>query len=235
MRAYQRKQLKQDSFTATAKETVSWAVEHRQKLIYGAIIVAVVLCIYLGYWYATTYRDDEASADLGAAIATYNAPIRGEGEPVVPGVENYGSAKERAGKAQQEFQAVVSRYGHTRSGKMARYFLGVTDAQLGDNAAAESNLKAAADSAPKDTASLAKFALAALYRQTNRTDQAIALYKDLIDHPTDVVSKSTAQLELASLYEQKQPAEAKKIYQELQKNPNSPAAQIATSKLAELK
>ena len=43
-------------------------------------------------------------------------------------------------------------------------------------------------------------------------------------------------MELADIYAAKQPAEAKLMYQDIQKsNPTSPAAQIASAKLAGLK
>ena len=45
-----------------------------------------------------------------------------------------------------------------------------------------------------------------------------------------------AQLALASLYESKQPQDARTLYQQVQKeNPDSAAAQIATARLADLK
>ena len=236
MRAYQRKQLKHDSFTATAKETVSWAVDHRTKLIYGGIIAAVVLCIVLGIWYKTGYQDQAATAALGRGVEILNAPLRGAGEPAQPGVESYTSAKERAQAASQQLQLVISRYGMTKSAKWAHYFLGLADQDLGDNGAAERELKSVADSGPKDIAALGKLALAALYRDTGRSDEAVKVYQDLIAHPTETVSKSTAQLQLADLYSAKQPAEAKKMYQQIQKeDPQGPAAEIAANKLQELK
>ena len=236
MRAYQRRQLKQDAFTATAKETVSWAVENRTQLIYGGIIAAVVLCIALGIWYETGYQEEPATAALGQGVQIYNAALRAEGEPAQPGVPSYTSAKERADAAAKQFQVVISRYPRTRSAKWAHYFLGLSEVDMGDNGAAERELKSVADSGPKDLSSLGKMALAAVYRDSGRADQAIKLYQDLIAHPTETVSKSTAQLQLADLYGEKQPAEAKKIYQEIQKDsPQSPAAEIAANKLQTLK
>jgi len=236
VRAYQRKQLKHDSFTDTARETVAWTVEHRTKLIYAGIAAAVVLCIYLGYWYSTTYHDDDASAGLGRGVQIYNAPLRAAGEPAQPGVESYDSVKARASAARQQFQEVVEKYGHTNSGHIARYFLGLTDEDMGDTAAAERELKEVAGSRDQDFAALAKFALASLYRNTGRGDEAEKMYKDLADHPAATISKSQAQLELAAMYEEKKPDEAKKLYQQIQAaDPRGPAAELAANRLAALK
>ena len=120
---------------------------------------------------------------------------------------------------------------------MARYFVGLTSAQLGDNAAADKNLQESAGSRDAELASLAKFALASVYRSENKDTQAVDLYKQLIDKPTTVVGKVTTQLELALFYESRQkPDEAKKIYDQIQKeNPSTEAASLAQRRAAELK
>jgi tetratricopeptide (TPR) repeat protein len=120
---------------------------------------------------------------------------------------------------------------------MARYLLGVTAASAGDNAAAESNLKAVISSGSKELASVAKLALAGLYGNTNRTKDAAALYQELINQPTISVSKVTAQFQLAELYQaSNQPLDAKRLYEQIKKdNPSQEAVEIATQKLTELK
>ena len=119
----------------------------------------------------------------------------------------------------------------------ARYFAGLTAAQMGDNTTAERELKDVSSVHNKDLASLAKFALAAVYRSTNRDKEAIDLYKQIIDKPTASVSKATAQMELADFYQDKQQtAEAKRILEQVQKeNPNSEIASLASQKLGTLK
>ena len=109
--------------------------------------------------------------------------------------------------------------------------------EMGDNAAAEKDLKDVADSRYQEIASLAKLALASIYHDTNRDPQAIEIYKQLADHPTVSVGKSTAQFLLASLYEEdNQPDQARKLYQQMAKeNPSSQAAQMATQRLQALK
>jgi predicted negative regulator of RcsB-dependent stress response len=110
---------------------------------------------------------------------------------------------------------------------------GVTAMQSGDNASAETTLKTVAASRDADVAALAKMSLATLYRATNRSSEAIKIYKDLQDHPTDTVSKVQAQLEMAAMYEGSDPQQASSIYQQIQKDdPTSTAAQIAGAKLA---
>src|SRR5260370_37293260 len=55
--------------------------------------------------------------------------------------------------------------------------------------------------------------------------------------PTASVSKVTAQLQLAELYQAtNQPVDAKRIYEQIKKdNPSGEAAQLATQKFSELK
>ena len=236
MRSYARHRLKQDQFTAAAQDTVSWAVEHRQKLIYGVCAALVVLAIVLGIQYYQRYQDNAAQAALSAALTTYQAPVRAAGQPAVPGELSFASAQERAKAAQAQFSKVADDYRRTRSGVIARYFLGLADVNLGDNKAAENQLQQVVNSRREDLVALAKFALANLYRQTNQEAQAVKLYQDLIDHPGSTVPKSMAQLDLAALYAPKRPQDARKIYEDVQKeNPQGPAAAIAANRLGEMK
>ncbi len=115
--------------------------------------------------------------------------------------------------------------------------MGLASSQLGDNTAAERSLQQAANSSNSDLAALGKFALASVYRAENKGAQAVDLYKQLIDKPTIVVSKATAQIELAGFYEsQQKPDEAKKLYDQVAKeNPSTEAASLAQRRAAALK
>ena len=85
--------------------------------------------------------------------------------------------------------------------------------------------------------SVAKDALASLYGQTNRVKDAVGLYQELINKPTISVSKVTAQLQLAELYQNSnQPLDAKRLYEQIKKdNPGNEAGQLAAQKLTQLK
>lgn len=241
MRAQTRHQLKQDAFSratiGVAEKTAHWTVEHRNKLIVSVIAVAVVLALVFGGWYYLNQQDQKASLDLTQAIRTMNTPLRPAGTPAQPDFPSFTSAKERSESAQKELQAIVNNYPHTRTADMARYLLAVTASNLGNTSAAETDFRAIASDGSRDVAALAKFALASLYADNNRTKDAVALYQELINKPTVTVSKVTAQLQLAELYQNSnQPLDAKRMYEQVKKeNPTSEAGQLATQKLAELK
>ena len=114
--------------------------------------------------------------------------------------------------------------------RLAEYFAGLTAIDLGQTGQAETYLKKVADIHDAALASLAKLALANLYQQLNRNSEAVVLYNQLIAKPTNTVPADAARLQLASLYEKTNPAEAHKIYVQL-KSSKSAAGQIATQKL----
>ena len=240
MRAQARHQLKQDKFSRTtiqvAEKTVHWSVEHKSKLIAGAAVVAVATAVVIFAWYYFDRQDTRASVDFGKAVQVLDEPVRPAGTPPQPDMPSFTSAEERASQARKHFQAIVDRYPHTRAADFSRYFLGVTAAQLGDHAAAEGDLKEAAGNHNRELSSLAKLALAGLYRDTNRTSDAAALYKQLIDKPSTTVSKSAARIALAETYQSAgMTADAKKQLEQIQKDaPQSEAAQLATAKLQDL-
>ena len=237
MRSYTRHQLKQDSFRTSTTETISWAVEHRSKVTAAVVAVVVVLAVLIGGWAFINYRDQQASSELAGAMQKYDAPIRPAGTPASPEMLSFGSIQERAQAASADFTHIADKYSFTQSGRVARYFAGVTLHEIGDNTGAEKDLQDVAGSRYQEIASLAKLALASIYHDTNRDPQAIEIYKQLADHPTLSVGKSTAQFLLASLYEEaNQPDQARKLYQQMQKeNPSSAAAQMASQRLQALK
>jgi predicted negative regulator of RcsB-dependent stress response len=241
VRAETRHQLKSDRFArgtiAAAEATAHWTSEHRSKLVVGILIVLVVLGAVLGTWYYLEQQDGKANVRLSEAVRTLSTQIRPAGTPETPNVSSFASPEERAAAAKKQLQAIVDQYPHTRTADIARYMLGTTAIEVGDNATAEKQLREVADIHNRNISSLAKLALAGVYGNTNRTKDALDLYKQLIDKPSDTVSKVTAQLQLAELYESsQQPAEAKRMYEQIAKeNPKTEAEQIAQTKLQALK
>jgi len=238
VRSYTRRQLKQDQFKEAAIETVGWAVEHRQKLIWGGGVAVLVIAALVGSWFYLRYRERHADEAFGQAMLTYYAPLRTDpnAEEAANGRQTFATAQDRAKAAYAQFSQVAKEYSSVHTGKLARYFSGITAVELGDNKAAESDLQAVIRSADPDLASLAKLALANLYRKTNRQSDAVKLYNELIQNPTRTVSKAAAQLELAELLAATQPDQARTLYQQIaQENPEGAAAQVAQARLQSLK
>lgn len=232
MARYTRHQLKEDRFAEAVQDQMSWAVEHRKLLTSIAIVAAAVVVLLVAGFFYLQQRDEKASVAVGAALRTYETPLRPAGTPQEPNTLSFTSAKERAQAAQKEFRQVAQDYPHTRSADFAQYWVGVTALDLGDYKTAEQQLQPLAGSRARELAALAKFALASVYRAQGKEGSAIQLYKELIEHPAVTVPKSTAQLELASVYEGTQPAEAARLYQQIRtEDPNGAAAQIAGGKL----
>ena len=232
MRSYTRHQLKEDGFATATKGTVDWMAAHGRKLTMGGIVVLAVAIAAGLIWFQMHRREQQASVLLGKAMRTYHTFVRPADLPAQPGVPSFESADARNKAALADFRAVVDQYGSTRQGTIARYYLGLVARDSGNSKEAETSLKEIAGNKDRELAALAKFALASMYRGTEREPEGVKLYQELIAQPTASIPKETAQLELALAYEDDQPAEAVRIYEQLRtEKPASPAAQVATARL----
>jgi predicted negative regulator of RcsB-dependent stress response len=200
---------------------VRWAVSA------GVVLVLVVATLVYWNWSST-----KANTALGAALDTYIAPLAQPGAPAENGV--YASTAERSKAANGQFLAVAKQYGWLAEGAKAHFFAGVTYQELGQNASAEAELKAAAGSWDRNLANLAKLALAGLYHQTARDAQAIDLYNALTAKPSETVSASVAQLNLADLYAAAgKQDQARALWAKVKDaDKDGPAGAIAAQKLA---
>jgi len=154
----------------------------RLRYLLPAIAVATAVALSTG----------QSPYEKSLEIRTSTIPHAGNGV--------YTTSAERTKAANQQFADVVQQYGWLPQGAKAHYFAGITDEELGQNAAAETELKAASGAWDRNQANLAKLALAGLYRQTSRDSQAIEIYNGIVAKPSETVSAAVAQLDLADLY-----------------------------------
>ena len=234
MRTEARHRLKEDPFAESARETFGWAAAHRNALMGAIVLSAVIALAAFGGWYYYDQQETKANLELGAALRTLSAPVTAT--PAPGETETYLTAQSRSQAAEKRFQAVADHFRHTKTAEMARYMIAVAHMESGDNSEAEKRFKEVTSSSNRDVASLANMALASIYAGSRRQAEAITIYKSLIDHPTNTVSKPEAQMELAGLYAESNPAEARKIYLQMETDdPTGPLAQLALSKIAALK
>jgi hypothetical protein len=222
--------LKQDRLVEATRSGVDWFQGHRSRVIQAAVAAVVLLALVVGALVVYNQRSAAANLAFGEAMDTYSAPLAQPGQPPSPGERTFPTAAARAKLANQQFTQVADKYGFLEAGKSARYFAGLTAIDLNQAGQAETSLKQVADGHDAALASLAKLALANLYQQLNRNSEAVVLYNQLIAKPTTTVPADAAKLQLASLYEKTNPAEANKIYAQLKSAKNA-AGQIAAQKL----
>jgi tetratricopeptide (TPR) repeat protein len=222
--------LKQDRLIEATRTSVDWFADHRSKVIQAGVAAVVLIAVVVAALVVYSKRSAAAALAFGAAMDTYNTPLAQAGQPAPPGEKTFPSAAARATSANQQFAQIANRYGFFEAGKTAEYFAGLTAMDMGQPGQAETYLKKVADGHDAPLASLAKLALANLYQQLNRNSEAVVLFNQLIAKPTNTVPADAARLQLASLYEKTNPAEANKIYAQL-KTSKTAAGQIAAQKL----
>jgi tetratricopeptide (TPR) repeat protein len=224
--------LKNDKFAQAAASSASWISGHSASVVRWAIGAGVVLVLVVAAIVFWNLRSSAAELALGQAIDLYNTPLAEPGAPAEAGV--YTASAARAKEATREFVAVAHNFSWMPEAARARYFAGITYVALGDNANAESELKAAAGSWDRNLANLAKLALAGFYRQTNRDSDAIALYNQLAAKPSLTVSAGVAQLDLADLYSAEgKTDQARALWAKVKDaDKDGAAGQIAEQKLA---
>jgi tetratricopeptide (TPR) repeat protein len=224
--------LKGDKFAQATKTSVTWLSGHRTNVVRWAIGAAVVIVLGVGFLIFWNVQESAAETALGQALDIYTAPLAQPGAPVEKGT--YTTVAERAKAANEQFKAVADKYGWLTEGSKARYFQGVTEQELGQTAAAEGDLKKVADSWNRNLSNLAKIALASIYHQTGRDQQAIDLYNEIIAKPSETVTAGVAQLDLADLYAATgKEAQAKALWAKLKDSDKDGAAgSIAAQKLS---
>jgi predicted negative regulator of RcsB-dependent stress response len=190
--------LKQDKFAQAAASSADWISGHRAGVLRWVIIVGVAVVVVVGASIFWNMRTGAAEDALGRAIDLYDTPLAEPGAP--PEAGTYSTAAARSKEANREFVAIAHDFSWFPEATKARYFAGITYMDLGQNGNAETELNAATGSWDHNLSNLAKLALAGLYHQTNRDNDAVSLYNELAAKPSTTVSAGVAQLALADLY-----------------------------------
>ena len=216
-----RHQLKQDQFKDSLVRLEEYFQQHYKEILNVTILVAAVVGLAVGLKYYTDRQEASANADLGEALSTFRAYVGQQtpGQPE-PGGASYTTAQEKYKKALQQFNAILDKYKmppRPKAVDIARYQAGVCQALLGDQDGAIRTLTEASMDHDAGIAALAKFALAGELAKTGRTPQAVKLYQELADHPTLDVPKATALMAMADTYRDSQPAQARQIYERVEK------------------
>jgi len=218
-----RKELKTDKFAVEVEHTVDFVTQHRRPLVlYGSLAVAVAL-ISVGAYFYIRHQHMLREQALADAIQIQETAV-GQQNPNAP--MNFATEDAKRAAASKAFSEIIAKYPGTNEAAIAKYYLGASMAEQGKLADAQRLFQEAVETGDQNYASLARFSLAQVYDAENHLADAEKILRDLIAHPTALVSKEQATIELAKLIAPTKPAEAKKLLDPLraQSGPVSQAA-----------
>lgn len=227
-----RKELKQDKFAVEVEHTVDFFTAHRRETIrYGGIVLIAALIVG-GFFYVRNVRRSDRQQALADALTLANAPV---GAPSPSGGVSFPNEGAKDDAVTRALQKIISDYSGSQEDYIAEYYLAAKSADAGRMEDARRRYQEVADHADANYASLAKLALAQVDLSVNRTADAEKLLKDLMDHPTDLVSKAQATIAYAKAIGPAKPAEARKLLTGIVTDKNdADISQIALSALNDL-
>jgi predicted negative regulator of RcsB-dependent stress response len=207
----------QDEITSSLEKFVELAYARKQELIYGGSAVVLVALLIFGWTYYRNSRNNNSQLQLAQVIHAYDDTSKPD--------------KERFEGTITEAQKTVDSYGSLPAGAIAQYYIGLSQAGLGDTTKAAESLQAATDRGDTTIKGAAQFALAGIYKKNGQGPKAIEIYKQLYDNGN--YSKAAVAYELGMLFEStNQPNQARDYYQKIVTDfPDSPFRQMADDAL----
>ena len=197
------RKLQQDKFRDTTMglfDRLGDLLEGRGRTILyglGGLVVAGLLILFFVKW--SNRKADEARQALGRAItistANVGAPIPGMSDSAV----TFNSESERSQRAIEEFEKVAAKYGDPYRAQ-ARYFIAANRLSV-DRQKGISELTDLQNSGVPEVAALSKFALAQAKESDGKLDEAAQIYSDLARLNGQTITRETANLNLARIYE----------------------------------
>jgi len=223
-----RHELKQDEFRETLDRVEQYLKVHLKEILTAGTLILVVAGLTGGLRYYLDQQEANANVELASALRTFQAYVG----VATPGTlsadsETYPNAADKYRKARDQFNAIVLKYRiypRPKAVSIARYHVGICEGLLGDSAAAIKTLQEASHDRDREIATLAEFALAGEFLKTGKKQEAVAIYQHLADHPSLAVPRASALLAMADGLKDSQPEQARKLYEQVQKEFGSDAS-----------
>jgi hypothetical protein len=175
-------------------------------LRWAIIGLVAIAAISGGFWFAS-YKRAERQADLRAAYEVAEASV---GDKASPFIKSFPTQEAKDQAVLKAMAGVASKHSGSEEGYIAEYYVATLKASRGDMASATQNFKDVADSSAA-VAAYAKVALAQIYMDQGKKQDAEALLRGLIAKPTGLISNEQAQVELAQLLAKSDPIASKKV------------------------
>ena len=229
-----RKEMKRDEFVTAMGRITFWLEEHaREALILGGVLVAAVIGSILVYQFLAQ-REEKASALLARGIKMLRAPVRGADTATPPPGPAYPTSEAKYRAALDQMDALIQTYPRSRSGRLALYYRGVVQLQLGKPREAQKALEDFLASSPGSFAApMARATLARALDEAGEHQKALDLYEQLSRGEAGAYPPQAALMEMGLCLEKLgKKDEAKKIYERITREfPNSDYSQDAQERL----
>ncbi|MDQ6675924.1 MAG: hypothetical protein M3Z09_01350 [Acidobacteriota bacterium] len=227
-----RKDLRTDSFAVAIENNVEFVSHHRGQFIRYGVIALAVIALAVGVYFYRSYQHDVRQEKLGDAIQIQETNVTAGAKP---GPLSFPTDQAKRDAAVKAFTGVANQYPGTREGSIAEYYLACIAADSGKLDEARRRFQQVVSNGNKDYASLAKLSLADTDFVENRGPEGEKLLREIMDHPTILVSKEQATIALAHYYaDHNRVVEARKLLEPLTSQPNA-ASQAAVQILGDLK
>lgn len=207
-----RKELKTDKFALEVEHTVEFLESHRRQAIWIAIAVLVAIVVIAGGRYYLRYQRSVRQQALRQAERIYDAQI---GPPSSPYLIFYPTEQAKKEAVRKAFGDIIEKYPRSEEAAVARYYLGAIANEEGHTEEAIRRFREVMDSGKQPYASQAAFSLAQLYAGLGKTEEAEKILRDLMAHPTVLVSKEQAAIALGQVLSRTKPEEARKLLEPL--------------------
>jgi tetratricopeptide (TPR) repeat protein len=225
-----KKVVKNDEFKQQVWHSIDFVKDHTAEVKkYGGILLAL-LVVAAGTYFYINHQADAREEALAHALRVAQATV---GSNVQAANMHFDTQEEMDKAVEKAFREVATKYPGTQESAISLINLGQAAVDKGNLAEGEKDFKAVVDSAPDAYASQAALALAQLYQIEGRNADAEKLLDNLIKNPSVTVSKEEAQLTLAKVIAKSDPARARKLLEELQKQ-RTTISKTAVSELAEI-
>ncbi len=171
--------------------------------ILAVIAIFVAIGVYTGYQYLDS-RQAQAQEQLGKGMSVFHAQVAPDAsdDPYAKGsTPIFRSDKAKYEAAAKEFSSVISRsFGYSKLSVVARYYLGLSQLQLGQKKEAVENLETVAgNSRDRTVGFLAKKVLASYYAGTGNQRGAREILEGMIRDPQCDLPKEDLNIDLSRI------------------------------------
>lgn len=203
-----KEQLEHDRFKDVVQTAYEYTLSNRQNVIRLAIVAVVALAIVAGaIWYMQARRVARQH-DLQGAMELSEAQV---GAPASDIGKTFPTQTAKDAAVLKAFKDVAAKDAGSKEGMIAEYYAGTLEAQTtSDVKDAEARLQKVVNDGGA-FAPLAKIALARIEYFNGDKNGAVSLLQSIMNKPSDLVSKSDAQIVLAQLMSTTEPKQAKAV------------------------